>query len=427
VIEGAREQGRGVGGPSARAASRLAWSLCLLCLALLAARVVLLFLNRATTLATGGWGTANYAFILLVVILAFTLVGALISSRLPTNPIGWICLAIGLILALEGVADGYYVYALQTRPGSLPGGEYMAWLGNWLWVPSVFLIGTFMVLLFPDGRLPSRRWRVVAWLSVAALISISVSYAFFPGRLDEAPNVTNPLGIESAGSALEFVYTWDLLLLLPCFVAAAISMVLRFRHATGEVRQQIKWFAAAAVLQTMAFSFYFVVSSGVIEDFVALTFAGLPVAVGIAILRHRLYDIDVVINRTLVYGSLTAMLVAVYFGGVATTQVLFRALTGQEQQPQLAVVVSTLLIAALFNPFRRRIQSFIDRRFYRRKYDAAKALEAFSAKLRDETDLDALSAELEGVVRETMQPAHVSLWLRPESASRRSEGRGQVS
>ena len=189
------------------------------------------------------------------------------------------------------------MYALQTRPGSLPGGEYMAWLGNWLWVPAVFLIGTFMVLLFPDGRLPSRRWRVVAWLSVAAPISVSVSYAFLPGRLDEAPNVTNPLGIESAGSALEFVYTWDLLLLPLCFVASALSMVLRFRRSTGEVRQQIKWFAAAAVLQTMAFSFYFVVPSGVIEDFVALAFAGLPVAVGIAILRHRLYDIDVVINR----------------------------------------------------------------------------------------------------------------------------------
>ncbi|MGH3088928.1 MAG: hypothetical protein ACRDSJ_16620, partial [Rubrobacteraceae bacterium] len=318
---------------SYRAASRLAWSLCLLCVALLAARVVLHFLNRATTLATGGWGTANYAFILLVMILAFTLVGALISSRLPTNPIGWICLSIGLIMALEAVADGYHVYALQTRPG-LPGGEYMAWLGNWTWVPWLFLITTFLVLLFPDGRLPSRRWRVVAWLSVVALISISVTYALVPGRLDEAPNVTNPLGIESAGSALEFVYTWDLLFLLPCFVASALSMVLRFRRATGEVRQQIKWFAAAAVLQTMAFSFYlsfyFVVSSRsrVVEDFVALTFAGLPVAVGIAILRHRLYDIDVVINRALVYGTLTASLVVVYVSSVVSLQYLFRTLSG---------------------------------------------------------------------------------------------------
>jgi len=140
---------------------------------------------------------------------------------------------------------------------------------------------------------------------------------------------------------------------------------------------------------------------------------GIPAAVGIAILRHHLYDIDIIINRTLVYGSLTVLLVLVYFGGVTATQTLFRYLTGQEQQPQLAVVVSTLAIAALFTPLRRRIQSFIDRRFYRRKYDARKTLEAFSTKLRDETDLEALNDDLVGVVRETMQPAHVSLWLRP--------------
>jgi hypothetical protein len=144
---------------------------------------------------------------------------------------------------------------------------------------------------------------------------------------------------------------------------------------------------------------------------------GVPIFTGVAIARYRLYEIDIVINRTLVYGALTAALVAVYFGGVATLQALFRAFTGQEQQPQFAIVVSTLAIAALFDPLRRRIQSFIDRRFYRRKYNAQKTLEAFSSKLRDETDLEALSGDLEGVVRETMQPAHVSLWLRPETSS----------
>ncbi len=147
-----------------------------------------------------------------------------------------------------------------------------------------------------------------------------------------------------------------------------------------------------------------------------LSFAGVPVAIGLAVLKYRLYDIDLLINRTLVYGSLTAMLVAVYFGGVATTQTIFRALTGQEEQPQLAIVISTLVIAALFNPLRRRVQALVDRRFYRRKYDARKTLEAFSAKLREETDLNALNEDLVGVVRETMQPAHVSLWLRPEAS-----------
>jgi hypothetical protein len=226
--------------------------------------------------------------------------------------------------------------------------------------------------------------------------------------------------------------------LLPlCMLASVGSLVSRYRRAIGEERQQIKWisFAASVVgvtyLIAMATSFAFpsgawmAAGSPLWLDLVAYaalaSFTGVPIAVGFAVLRYRLYDIDVVINRTLVYGSLTAMLAAVYFGGVATTQAIFRALTGQEQQPQLVVVISTLVIAALFNPSRRRIQAFIDRRFYRRKYDAAKTLEAFSAKLRDETDLDALSDDLVGVVRETMQLAYVSLWLRPEAPLRGGE------
>ena len=408
-------------GSSVGAVFWLAWSLCLLCVALMAAAGILLLLNSLTNRATeaaASWGTENVIFILPVVVLAFALVGALISSRLPTNPIGWICLAIGLTLTLSAVSSDYEVYALQTRPGYLPGGVYMAWLGNWLWVPPVALIGTFVVLLFPDGRLPSRRWRVVAWLSAAVLVSTSVSTAFSPGRLEESPNVTNPLGIESAGSTLAFVSAWSLLLLVLCFVASALSMVLRFRRSTGEERQQIKWFATAAALQTIAFAFVFVVDSGLVQDFSTLTFVGLPIAVGIAILRYRLYDIDVVINRALVYGALTGTLALVYFGGVTATQALLRTLTDQRELPQLVVVASTLLIAALFNPLRRRIQAFIDRSFYRRKYDARKTLEGFSSKLRDETDLEALRGDLVGVVTETMQPAHVSLWLRPETTSK---------
>ena len=358
------------------------------------------------------WGTEYNNFIFPVVVLAFALVGALVASRLPGNPIGWLCLAIGLALSLGGMADTYNVYALANRPSSLPGGEYAAWLENWAWVPAVGLIGTFMVLLFPDGRLPSRRWRTVAWFSGAVLVLASLSEAFSPGRLGEAPNVANPLGIESARGALELVHSASFLLLPFCFVLSALSMVVRFRRSAGEERQQLKWFAAAAVLLGACFPFVFVVPSGAYEDLVTLLFAGLPIAVGVAVLRYRLYDIDVLINRALVYGALTAMLALVYVGGVVGLQYLLRVLTGQAST--LAVVASTLVIAALFNPLRHRVQAFVDRRFYRTKYDAANTLAAFSARLRDETDVDVLRNDVVAVARSTVQRAHASLWLRPD-------------
>ena len=241
---------------------------------------------------------------------------------------------------------------------------------------------------------------------------------------------SNPFGLEAL-PWLEDVANIVLPLLPICILASAVSMVLRFRRSRGEVRQQIKWFTFVASFAGLLY-FIAMISQAVVvlgsDDSLAQTplwfelifslagvgFAGVPVAIGIAVLKYRLYDIDVVINFTLVYGSLTAMLALVYFGGVTATQTIFRALTGQEQQHQRAIVISTLVIAALFNPLRRRIQSFIDRRFYRNKYDARKTLEAFSARLRDETDLETLNNDLTGVIRETMQPAHVSLWLRPD-------------
>jgi hypothetical protein len=244
--------------------------------------------------------------------------------------------------------------------------------------------------------------------------------------------VRNPFGVEALPWLVDVSYV--LLPLLPlCILASATSMVLRYRRSGGEVRQQIKWVAfiasftgttyLVAMLSQLA---AVVVSEGGLPRFPwwsdalftvsILGFGGVPVAIGFAVLRYRLYDIDIIINRTLVYGSLTATLVAIYFGGVATMQALFHTLTGQEQQPQLAVVVSTLAIAALFNPLRKRIQSFIDRRFYRRKYDARKTMEAFSARLRDETDLETLNRDLAEVIEEALQPAHVSLWLRSDGA-----------
>jgi hypothetical protein len=249
--------------------------------------------------------------------------------------------------------------------------------------------------------------------------------ALSPGPLSGFEPIGNPFGVESAPNFTVLVEA----LVYTLTLVAVGSVFARLRRSRGVQRQQVKWFAyAASILATCAALTYLdseVTGAGWVRwvSFVPamVGFEGLPLAVGIAVLRYHLYNIDLIINRTLVYGTLTVTLALVYFGGVATTEAILRALTGQEQQPQLAVVVSTLVIAALFNPLRRRIQSFIDRRFYRRKYDARKTLEAFSAKLRDETDLDALNAELVGVVRETMQPAHVSLWLRPDTSPKEDE------
>jgi hypothetical protein len=305
----------------------------------------------------------------------------------------------------------------------------------------VGLIGIYLLLLFPDGRLPSRRWRLLAWLAGAVIAVESAAIFLSPGPLQDLRGARNPFGLE-AHPWVEGLGLIVLPLLPLCMVASAVSLVLRFRRSTGVVREQIKWIAFAASFMGLLYLgimgtglIIFLISApqtpsdlgsqsllgALLENVMVLSFAGVPVAIGFAVLKYRLYEIDIIINRTLVYGSLTLMLALVYVGGVTATQAVFTALTGQEEQPQLAIVVSTLVIAALFTPLRRRIQAFIDRRFYRSKYDARKTLEAFSTKLRDETDLDALSGDLVGVVRETMQPAHVSLWLRPETASKEEQ------
>ena len=278
------------------------------------------------------------------------------------------------------------------------------------------------MLLFPDGRLPSPRWRPVAWCAVLSLIGFLAGYVLTPGPLEDFPQITNPYGVDSP--ILEAVALAGAILAAASMVASAVSLIVRMRRAGRVERQQIKWLAYGGALAVGAVFVGGVISVWIGEVGYALTSIGLlgvPIFTGVAIARYRLYEIDIVINRTLVYGLLTAILAGVYFGGVTATQALLGTLTGQEQLPQLVVVASTLLIAALFTPLRRSIQSFIDRRFYRRKYDARKTLEAFSAKLRDETDLEALSDDLVGVVRETMQPAHISLWLRPNQPAKGSE------
>jgi hypothetical protein len=423
---------------NSRATTRLAWSLASLSVVMFVATIVLSVFARSAQ-SPGNWVTLStviselLGFVSFLAFLAFPLVGALIASRRPENPIGWICLVAGLLWMLIIVSEAYSSYGL-AKPGSIPFPVTIhALLYAWLWVPTVGLIGIYLLLLFPDGRLPSRRWRLLAWLAGAVIAVESLAVFLTPGSLQDLGGARNPFGLED--------YPWveDLgLIVLPllplCMVASAVSLVLRFRRSRGEVREQIKWIAFAASF--MGLIYLGLMSTGLIirlisapetssdlgsqswwgaplENVMVLSFAGVPVAIGFAVLKHRLYAIDLIINRALVYAPLTATLVLIYFGSVVSLQYAFRVLTGQESQ--VAILASTLAIAALFNPLRLRVQGFVDRRFYRRKYDAAKTLEAFSAKLREETDLGALNDELVGVVRETMQPSHVSLWLRPDT------------
>jgi hypothetical protein len=362
---------------------------------------------------------------------AFAVVGALLVAKRPANPVGWVMAAVALIVGLGLVGDAYAAYVMTTRgqPDTLA--VVGAWTQSWYWYLLLSLVLVYLPLLFPDGRLLSRRWLPVAVLAGIGTLDMVVLGALtdtLRGTMVDY-KIDNPIGIEGLGPVedLPVFGTLGGLLLGVGTIGAVASVVVRFRRSQGTERQQIKWFVYAAALP-LVFSVS-VLASDFLPEIVSsvalgLALVALPAAVGVAVLRYRLYDIDVIINRSLVYGSLTATLALVYFGGVTATQTIFRALTGQQEQPQIAIVVSTLVIAALFNPLRRRIQAFIDKRFYRRKYDAAKTLEAFSAKLRDETDLDALNAELLGVVRETMQPAHVSLWLRPDMASKKDEAPG---
>jgi hypothetical protein len=360
----------------------------------------------------------DYWLLNAVIAISFSPVGAIIAPRLPPrNPIGWLFCAIGFFGAMRLFTAEYAIATLLAAPGSLLGalpGEALAWVSSWVWVihfgPFIFL-----ALLFPDGRLPSPRWRPFAALVVLVVLGGAVAVALWPGTAARFDSVTSPLGIEVAANVINPVET----ILYALALTAAASLLVRLIRSTGIERQQVKWFAFAVGILAISTTLAYVISEAmdvqwlgwISSVLVIVSLVSLPVAMSVAILRYKLYQIDSLINRTLVYGSLTAVLALVYFCAIVLLQRVLVVLTGQEST--LAVVASTLLIAALFTPLRRSIQSFIDRRFYRRKYDTTKTLEAFAAQLRNETDLDALSDELVSVVRETMQPEHASLWLRP--------------
>jgi hypothetical protein len=345
---------------------------------------------------------------------AFMVMGAVIVAHRPANAIGWIFSAVGLLTGTGLFAWQYAEYAYLTRGSPLPGAMLGAWYNNWFWYPTVTLSTVFTLLVFPTGRLLSARWRPIAWLTAATTATVVVLGALAPTlNLGERTKLRNPVGLAAIPNPERGALGPVLFgLLLGCTGAAVVSLVLRFRRSQGVERQQLKWFTYAGVL-----GFAWLVVDPVLPDVAlfqlvsGLTTALVPVAAGIAVLRYRLYDIDRLINRTLVYGLLTALLAGVYAGAVL---VLGQAFGGVGRDPpSWAVAGATLAVAALFRPARRRIQQAVDRRFNRRRYDAVKTVEAFSARLRQEIDLEALSAELLAVVNHTMQPTAVSLWLRP--------------
>ena len=401
---------------SDRALRRCAWLVSALLLATVAVAVSL----PGGDQQPDSEGLGQLGFVALIVV--FPVTGALILRRQPRNRIGWLLQLIGLVWLVGAFTDSYATYGLLVEPGSLPGADIAAAI----WAPGLGLTGTFLILLYPDGRLPSERWRPVAWLAAGTICGLTVTLLLTPGLMELSPDPTgmNPLGWESARKGLELAIGVFLVLLPVSILACAVALIVRFRRSAGVERLQLKWLAAAAAVVASTTFVAFIMPPlvgaftsstgrpawlGIFDALSLLSFALLPAAIGVAILKHRLYDIDVVIKRTLVYALLTATLVGVYLGSVLLLQLLLSPLT---QQSDLAVAGSTLAVAGLVGPARRRIQRAVDRRFYRSRYDASETIEAFAVQLRHELDVDAVGVQLQAVVNATMQPTGSTLWLR---------------
>jgi hypothetical protein len=382
-----------------KSARRLAWGVWLL--------------GFVLNVAGGAWyavgvkdGFTPFAVVITLVYLAFLTVGVLIMANLPRHPVGWIFCVIGINFGLNNLLNSYAERAIKS-PNGLPGGAIAAWFG-WLWIINLFLLGTYLLQFFPTGRLPSPRWRPLAWLTGIGIFMVWFAEYFAPGQLPDFER-DNPFGIAAAKGVLAVADVIGLALTALCALLSVASVVVRFRHAHQIERQQIKWFVFAVSL-LLPYMFVAANVGSVVTDYgFAIVISLTPASVGLAILRYRLYEIDRIINRTLVYSLLTAILAGADLLLITTIEHLFQPIASGSD---LVVAGSTLAVAAFVQPLRSRIQSTVDRRFYRHKYDATRTLEVFSTRLRDEIDLETLRLELGAVVQETMQPAHVSLWLR---------------
>jgi hypothetical protein len=378
---------------------RVAWAVALITVALVALGVALLPSQEwRLTMEFVSRALGNTLFIV-----ACSVVGLLIVSRRPGNVIGWIYALVAFALAAGEVAGSY-----ASR--SLPGAAWAALLPDLMWLVATPLGVALLLLLFPTGRLPGRRWRPVVWATVVATAAAVVGTALTPGPVELFPQFQNPLGLAGAGPALDLIVQVAFVVLTAGVFAAAGSLILRWRRARGMERQQLKWLAYAAAMLVVAQVGASLLPRALFLVVTVVATLLFPAATGIAVVRYRLYEIDRVINRTLVYGLLTATLGLVYAGLVLVLGQLFGGVTNKP--PSWAVASATLAAAALFQPARRHIQRAVDQRFNRRRYNAAQTIESFSARLRDQIDLDTLTAELVAVVDQTMEPTRVSLWLR---------------
>lgn len=393
--------------------SRAVWTLWVSSVIVAGADLVLAFLNRAVTSADSVGLPGQMA--LLGVITAT--VGALVTSRFLDNSVGWLFSTLGFGLVLSIFTQDYAIRALVSAPGSLPAGELMAWLGSWL--PGVGGITTFVMLIFPTGRLPSRRWRPVAWLTALNTFAFAAAAAWHtaPPGVEDLHGFNGPRSFGDGWLAV--VIGSSFLLALLTALAAGIAVLLRLKRSRGDERQQLKWFVYAVTVLVVS---VVIPQLGIAPSYLnewtnvitLLAFGGIPVAAGIAILRYHLYDIDLIINRTLVYGIVTGVLGLVYYGIVIVAQQL---VSDRIAASEVVVAGSTLTVAALFSPVRRHIQEVVDRRFNRRKYNARRTIEVFGARVRDDVDIDSLTRHLIDVVNETMEPSHVRLWLKSMPAT----------
>jgi hypothetical protein len=366
--------------------------------------VVLLALSWGAPLPDS-WGFRGYHIIHAI---GFTAVGAIVARRRRANAIGWLLLAAGVVAALGAFGLEYGIYTIVGEGNALPGGPVGAWLGSWIWVLYVAGILPFVLLLFPDGRLLSRRWRLVGWAAILSVVVTSAVMAFKPGPLQEAAYTDNPFPALPL-SLVDALAAIGIASILPVLGGASWSLVLRFRRSAGIEREQIKWLAFSAAPLVAAGFASAILPNKVGQILFVFLLLSVPIAVGVAVLRYRLYDIDVLINRALVYGATSAGIAVAFFAGIVVLQTILRPFTNGSE---IAVAAATLASVALAQPLRVRVQGMVDRRFYRSRYDASRTLDAFSLRLRDEVDLDAVRGELVAAVVDTMQPAHAGLWLK---------------